>query len=106
MNNLQSGCSMQMNLDKTLLKFEEKLNINRNFFLHSAMFTKFWIVVSCIPDSCHFLHNRNFWPRNFTLERKFATKVATPQNSVQNFTLCVKFYTVCKILHCLYFRAG
>ena len=39
---------MQMNLDKTLLKFEEKININRKFFLHSAMFTKFWIVVSCI----------------------------------------------------------
>ena len=57
-----------------------------------------------------FLRNRNLRPRNLTLESesKFATKLCVKfytvcklLHCVLHFTPCVNFYTVCNILHCV-----
>ena len=69
---------------------------------------------SDIPDICHFftltyfeawkfytqkcVNSRQKLPRD--KQRKFATHIASRQNSV-NYTLCVKLHTVCKITHCV-----
>ena len=57
-----------------------------------------------IPDICHFFYTHIFWGLEILhlKVRKFATKIASRQNSVihhsvQNHTHSVKLHTMCKI---------
>ena len=50
------------------------------------------------PDICHLFYTTAIWDKEILHLKgcKFTTKVVLRQNWGENFTLCVKFYTVCK----------
>ena len=86
-----------------------------------ALFLNFekleWIV--SIPDICHFFYTHIFLGLKIlhSKVRKFGTKIASQQNSVDqywelhilcqitkcvyNYILCVKLHIMCKITHCV-----
>ena len=63
-----------------------------------------------IPDICHFFYTHIFWGLKIlhSKVRKFTTKVASRQNSVNHYsraifhTLCIKSHIVCNFTHCVW----
>ena len=55
-----------------------------------------FIFITPIPDICHLFYTSRFWGLKIlhSKVRKFATKIASRQHSV-NYTLCVNLHTVC-----------
>ena len=73
----------------------------------------FWQLMATCGHTSYlslFLHNRNLWPGNFTLESSYIrdkSSLATKQRQLRSgtsmhiFCFCVKLYTVSKIIRCV-----
>ena len=101
---LQQMKIFPLQIQNTHLQGKYKNTINRCICLQKQIHSldSGWKGVVVIPDICHFFYTHTFSGLKIlhSKVRKFATKIASRQNSVNKYIIC-KLHSECKVTHCV-----